>query len=83
MSFMGAFDAPLPTAFMMRHGITFKGKWMYTKDDIRFIIQLAESGFLRLSLAQTVGQFALGQFEDAFEAASKMDGPCSQTIISP
>lgn len=83
VSFMGAFDAPLPTAFMMRHGITFKGKWMYTKDDIRFIIQLAESGFLRLSLAQTVGQFALEQFEDAFEAASKMDGPCSQTIISP
>lgn len=61
-------ELTLPFVVIMRNDMTVKGKRMYTEDNTRFMIQLAESGCLRLGRAggiQTVGSFSLEQFEAA------------------
>ncbi|KAF9768854.1 hypothetical protein IL306_013790 [Fusarium sp. DS 682] len=84
VSLMGAHEElTLPTQFIMLNDITVKGKWMYTKDDMRNMIKLLEAGYLKLDAAETVGNFPLEEFEKAFEMASEMSGPLSQVIISP
>ena len=86
-SLMGApKEVMLPTSIMMRNDITVKGKWMFTKDDVGFMIKLAEAGFLKLGQAggiQTAGTFTLEQFAEAFDTAAKTKGPCTQTVIIP
>jgi threonine dehydrogenase-like Zn-dependent dehydrogenase len=84
VSLMGAHEElKLPTQFIMLNDITVRGKWMYTKDDMRNMIKLLEAGYLKLGAIQTLGDFSLGEFEGAFEKAAKMSGPLSQVIISP
>jgi threonine dehydrogenase-like Zn-dependent dehydrogenase len=87
VSLMGAFmELTLPLMAMLQNDISVKAKWMYTKEDMRFLIKLAESGYLKLGQAggiQTTGSFPLEQFEAAFNAAAKSSGPSMQTIIVP
>lgn len=87
VSLMGAFmELSLPIMAMMGKDITVKCKFMYTKEDIRFMIRLVEAGNLKLGQAggvQTAGLFPLEQFEAAFDTAAKMGGPGMQTIIAP
>ncbi|KAJ5905273.1 uncharacterized protein N7473_002189 [Penicillium subrubescens] len=86
VSLMGAFmELTLPLMSMLQNDISVKAKWMYTKEDMRYIIQLAEAGYLKLGQAggiQTATLFPLEQFEAAFDAAAKT-GPCMQTIFVP
>ena len=86
VSFMSVYeDLPLPITHITIWDITIKGKWMYSKEDIRFMIKLAETGFLKLGKAggiTTVGTFSLEKFEAAFEAAAKMSGPYLQAVIT-
>lgn len=59
---------------------------MYTKDDIREMINLTENGYLKLGdrgCIQTVGVFPLDQYDKAFEAAANMRGPYLQVVIAP
>ncbi|OAQ67735.1 alcohol dehydrogenase protein [Pochonia chlamydosporia 170] len=87
VSLMGAHaELSLPTQFIMLNDITVKGKWMYTKDDIRKMISLAESGYIKLGDVggiETVGAFRLEEFEEAFDTAANMRGPYLQTVITP
>ena len=87
VSLMGAHEELLlPTQTIMLYDLTVKGKWMYTKEDIRFMIKLVETGYLKLGEAggiKTVGTFPLGQFDAAFDAAAKMSGPFLQAVITP
>ena len=87
MSLMSAFgELALPTLRITLFDITVKGKWMYTKEDIRFMIKLVETGYLKLGEAggiKTVGTFSLEKFDAAFDAAAKMSGPCLQAVIAP
>ncbi|KAM0354960.1 hypothetical protein ACHAPU_000801 [Fusarium lateritium] len=84
VSLMGAHEElSLPTQFIMLNDITVKGKWMYTKDDIRIMIRLLESGYMRIGAVKTVSTFPLEKFADAFETASKISGPLMQVAISP
>jgi threonine dehydrogenase-like Zn-dependent dehydrogenase len=87
VSLMGApRELSLPAYLMMHNDITLKGKWMYTPDDVRFVIKLVEKGFIRLGEAggiRTVGTFALEDFADAFAVASNMSGPWLQAAIVP
>lgn len=87
VSLMGAHaELVLPTQFIMLNDITIKGKWMYTKDDIRKMISLTESGYIKLGQGgniETVGTFGLEEFEKAFDTAARMRGPCLQTVITP
>ncbi|CVK86023.1 related to ADH3-alcohol dehydrogenase III [Fusarium mangiferae] len=84
VSLMGAHEElKLPTQFMMLNDITLKGKWMYTKDDMRNMIKLVQAGYLKLDAVQTLGNFPMKEFAEAFEKASKISGPLSQVLISP
>jgi len=84
VSLMGAHEElKLPTLFMVLNDITLKGKWMYTKDDMRNMIRLVEAGYLKLDAVQTVGSFPMEEFAEAFERAAKINGPLSQVLISP
>jgi threonine dehydrogenase-like Zn-dependent dehydrogenase len=87
VSLMGAHEElPLPTQRIMLYDLTVKGKWMYTKEDMRVMINLVETGYLKLGEAggiKTVGTFPLKQFDAAFEAAAKRSGPCLQAVIAP
>lgn len=59
---------------------------MYEKQDLRVMIKMVETGYLKLGEAggiKTVGIFPLEQFDAAFEAAAKMSGPCLQVVIAP
>lgn len=87
VSLMGAHqELALPTQYIMLYDITIKGKWMYTKEDMRVMINLVETGYLKLGEAggiKTVGTFSLEDFAAAFDAASKMSGPGLQVVIVP
>ncbi|KAF4341534.1 alcohol dehydrogenase [Fusarium beomiforme] len=84
VSLMGAHqELTLPTQFIMLNDITVKGKWMYTKDDMRNMVKLLEAGYLKLDATHTAGNFPLEEFEKAFDSASKLSGPLSQVVISP
>ncbi|KAJ6557980.1 hypothetical protein B0H19DRAFT_1149358 [Mycena capillaripes] len=77
---------PLPIGVIMGHNLTLKGKFMYTKEDLRVLITLVETGYLKLGEAggiKTVGKFPLEQFEAAFETAAKNNGLGLQTVITP
>ncbi|PCD24832.1 hypothetical protein AU210_013947 [Fusarium oxysporum f. sp. radicis-cucumerinum] len=84
VSLMGAHEElKLPTQFIMLNDITVKGKWMYTKDDMRNMIKLLEAGYLKLDVAQTAGNFPMEEFAEAFDKAAKISGPLSQVLVSP
>ncbi|KAK6069548.1 isopropanol dehydrogenase [Seiridium cupressi] len=79
-------ELTLPTQTIMLNDITVKGKWMYTKKDMVVMINLAEAGFMKLGEAagvKTVGTFPLEKFEDAFQMAADIRGPCMQVVITP
>ncbi|KAI1012086.1 hypothetical protein LB503_004607 [Fusarium chuoi] len=84
VSLMGAHEElKLPTQFIMLNDITLKGKWMYTKDDMRNMIKLVEAGYLKLDAVQTVGNFPMEEFAGAFDKAANISDPLSQVLISP
>ncbi|KAF4440982.1 alcohol dehydrogenase [Fusarium acutatum] len=84
VSLMGAHEElKLPTRFIMLNDITLKGKWMYTKDDMRNMIKLLEAAYLKLDAVQTVGNFPMEEFAEAFDKAAKISDPLSQVLISP
>jgi len=87
VSLMGAHEElTLPTQTIMLYDLTVRGKWMYTKEDIRVLIGLVETRYLKLGEAGgigTVGTFPLERFDAAFEAAASISGPCLQAVIAP
>ncbi|KAJ7855977.1 chaperonin 10-like protein [Mycena olivaceomarginata] len=72
---------PMPIRTIMRYNLTVKGKWMYTKDDMRV------RGYLKLSAAggiQTARTFPLEDFAAAFDAAAaKGKGFGVGAVIAP
>ncbi|KAF5976529.1 alcohol dehydrogenase [Fusarium coicis] len=84
VSLMGAYhELKLPAMFIVINDITVKGKWMYTKDDMRKMIKLVEAGYLKLDAVQTIGNFPMEKFAEAFDKAAKIGTPLSQVLISP
>jgi threonine dehydrogenase-like Zn-dependent dehydrogenase len=84
LSLMGAHhELILPTQVIMLRDITLKGKWMFTSEDIRYLIKLVEQGYVKLDKIKTVGVFPLDQFEAAFDAAAAIREPWTHVIIKP
>jgi len=85
MSMRGAHqDLSLPTQTIMLNDITVKSKWMYEKEDMRVMINLVATGYLKLGEAggiKTVSTFPLEQFDATFDAAAKISGPCLQVVV--
>ncbi|MCJ1289258.1 hypothetical protein MMC34_000790 [Xylographa carneopallida] len=88
VSLMGgiAGDVVIPHSAVMHRGLTLKGCWMYTREDTRAMVKLVESGVLKLGPGagmKVVGQFALEEWERAFETAAGNAGIGLQTVIVP
>lgn len=85
-SLMGAhMELALPALRIVFHDITLKGKWMYTKEDMRVLIRLVETAYLNLGhgTVKTIGRFPLERFDEAFQMAGEMRGPLAQVVIAP
>ncbi|BCS21767.1 putative isopropanol dehydrogenase [Aspergillus puulaauensis] len=81
----GIGDVPIPAAALMAKNLTIKGKWMYERDDIWKIIQMAESGVLKLGKQAgwvTVKKYKLEQWAEAFSCAAQRAGPGEQVVFT-
>ncbi len=81
----GIGDVPLPIAALTAKNLTIKGKWMYERDDIWKIIQMVESGVLKLGKQvgyTTVKKYKLEQWEEAFSCAAQRAGPGEQVVFT-
>ncbi|KAJ6509056.1 chaperonin 10-like protein [Mycena sanguinolenta] len=76
----------LPIFEIMLHNLNVKGKWMYTKEDVRVLISLAETGYFKLGPAggiATPTAFPLKDFIAAFEVAAENKSFGGGAVIVP
>ncbi|KAJ6445313.1 GroES-like protein [Purpureocillium lavendulum] len=88
MSMMGGVigDVQMPYQFIMGKGLSIRGTFMYTREQMDSLIRLIETGMLTLGKkagVETTGKFALGEWETAFEAAARDAGPGKATYFVP
>ncbi|KKY17362.1 putative isopropanol dehydrogenase [Phaeomoniella chlamydospora] len=84
MCFMGSVGGELviPLSVFVRRDLQLKGKWMYTRQIVRNLIKMIEVGMLKLG-GQKVDQFALEDWEKAFNAAEEYAGTDGAAVIVP
>ncbi|KAI0694514.1 alcohol dehydrogenase [Cytidiella melzeri] len=85
VSMMGGItgDVGFPYAQLMFRNIQLKGKWMYERDDIVALIQMVRLGVLKLDKVEVMGEFALADWEKAFEVAAQNANIGQVTMFSP
>lgn len=79
-------DMAIPASPVVRRNLTIKGKWMYERDDILKLIQMVESGALKLGReagCRIVGRFPMEKWKEAFDAAAEHAGPGERVSIIP
>ena len=82
----GMGDMAIPASPVVRRNLTIKGKWMYERNDILKLIQMVESGVLKLGReagCQIVGRFPMEKWKEAFDAAAEHAGPGERVSIIP
>lgn len=82
MSGMLGQDLPIPLRFVVSHNIQLRGKWMYSREDMRSLIRLIEFGSLPLD-KNKVDHFALDDWDAAFTAAAKQGETGRVAVIVP
>lgn len=85
VSLMGGItgDVSIPYGLVMQRDIQLKGKWMYERSDVTALIQMVRTGILRLDKVEVVGEFALADWEKAFEVTAKNADIGQVTVLSP
>ena len=88
MSMMGGVlgDIQVPYSLIMGKGLTLRGTFMYTREQMDSLIRLVETGMLALGEkagVEATGKYTLGDWEAAFKAASKEAGPGKSTSFVP
>jgi D-arabinose 1-dehydrogenase-like Zn-dependent alcohol dehydrogenase len=84
VSLMGGLleDLPIPHRFVMRFGITLRGKWMYSREDNISFLNLLTSGVLDVrDIVKVLGSFKLEEWEQAFELAATEGGRLGQMVV--
>jgi len=86
VSLMGGIygDVAIPHSAVMHRDLTLKGKWMYTRGNVRELIRMVEVGVLKLGEAagsRATAEFKLEEWEKAFSKAAEDRG--SQCLIAP
>jgi D-arabinose 1-dehydrogenase-like Zn-dependent alcohol dehydrogenase len=76
-------DVAIPHMFIMRHGISLIGKWMYYRHDVSAFIRMVELGVFSLSHVNVTGAYPLDQWEDAFGAAAREAGSGRTVLMNP
>ncbi|KAK7755989.1 hypothetical protein SLS62_001931 [Diatrype stigma] len=88
VSLMGgiAGDISIPYQLVMMNNIEIKGRWMYTRDEVREVVKLVETGLLKLgkSAGHTVhGKFKLDEWQAALDTAANHDTWGSVVTFTP
>jgi threonine dehydrogenase-like Zn-dependent dehydrogenase len=76
----------LPYFLMILNSLELKGKWMYTRPEIRNLVKMVETGTLKIGKAaghQVNGRFKLEDYEAAFETAAKHTGWGTHVVYTP
>lgn len=86
-------DITLPAMKIMTHDLTIKGKWMYEKRDIKRLINLVETGVIRLNHSgreggvkplgtEDIRKYKLEEWKEAFEVAFEL-GSDAMVMLEP
>ncbi|KAH8157946.1 hypothetical protein CIB48_g10307 [Xylaria polymorpha] len=76
----------IPYFAMILKSLELKGKWMYTREEIRNLVKMAEVGTLKLGKTaghQVVAKFKLDDYEAAFETAAKHTAWGTAVMFTP
>jgi threonine dehydrogenase-like Zn-dependent dehydrogenase len=84
VSFMGGLkgEMTIPVRVIMTRDIQIKGKWMYSRQNVKDLIRMVETGVLKLG-GRNLGRYSLNNWEEGFSAAAKMVGTDSSAVIVP
>ncbi|KAI0429743.1 GroES-like protein [Xylaria sp. FL1042] len=85
MGGMGS-NLSIPYYHMILNSLEIKGKWMYTRSEIRKIVKMIEVGTLKMGKAaghEVCGKFKLEDYQAAFEAANKHTGWGKSVVFTP
>ncbi|OQE27858.1 hypothetical protein PENSTE_c004G09017 [Penicillium steckii] len=85
--FMGSLigEVPIPIMHLTTKNLTIKGKWMYERTDVWKMVQMVESGLLKLGHEAgwvTVEKYKLEQWAEAFSSAAQHAGPGEQVVFT-
>ncbi|KAI8948330.1 GroES-like protein [Xylaria longipes] len=76
----------IPYFLMILKSLELKGKWMYTREEVRRLIKMVEVGTLKLGKGaghQVNGKFKLEDYEKAFETAAKNTAWGTAVVFNP
>ena len=79
-------DHAIPLRTIMRNNIALKRKWMYERSEVVALIRLVEDGILKIGEkggVEVVGDFGLGEWEEACEVASREAGWDKGVVMRP
>jgi D-arabinose 1-dehydrogenase-like Zn-dependent alcohol dehydrogenase len=84
ISFMGGLkgDLSIPVRAILTRDIQLKGKLMYSRQDVKDLIRMVETGILKLG-GRNIGRYSLNDWEEGFSTAARMVGTDSSAIIVP
>jgi threonine dehydrogenase-like Zn-dependent dehydrogenase len=84
VSFLGGLKGELtiPIKVMLQRDLMLKGKWMYSRQDVKDLIKMIEIGVLKLG-GQKVEKFSLEDWEKGFNTAAEYSGTDSGAVIVP
>jgi len=84
VSFVGGLKGELtiPIKVVLQRDLMLKGKWMYSRQDLKDLIKMIEIGVLKLG-GQKVEKFSLEDWEKGFNAAAEYSGTDSGAVIVP
>ncbi|KAH9892326.1 NAD(P)-binding protein [Xylariomycetidae sp. FL2044] len=88
MILMGGLGAQIaiPYFMVMLKSIEIKGRWMYTREELRQLVKMAETGVLKLGRAaghETKGSYQLEDYEAALAEAAKQKAWGKQCVFTP
>ena len=90
VSLMGGIqgDLSIPHQAVMHRDLQLKGKWMYSRENMRDLIKMVEIGVLKLeggegSVGRPIKKFSLEQWDEAFTAAADSSGLTTKAVITP
>jgi len=69
-------DMRIESAVLLLKNITIKGQYMYGRDDIRYLVRMAETGMVKLGSDAghiVAGEFKLEDWEEALKTAKEND----------
>ena len=76
-------DVELPYAQIMFKGLTLKGTYMYSREQVHELIKMVETGVLKIGSKagmRVMGKYPLEQWSEAFETASR-EGRMGQSVF--